>query len=55
MGAMMGDALSVFGIAISIALFIVGYRKTVGARNERVLAANRDLERVVLRRMVLES
>lgn len=47
--------LTFLGISLSVGLFLFGYRQTVGARKERVRAANSDLERILLRRMVLES
>lgn len=43
------------GIAVSIVLFLVGYRQTVGARKERARAANASLQRALLRRVVLEG
>lgn len=43
------------GIAVSLTLFLIGYRQTVGAKRERIRSANASLRRVVLRRAVLES
>lgn len=43
------------GILISVVLFLVGYKQTIGARKERVRAANKAVHRVLLRRMVLEE
>lgn len=52
----MQDYLVAFlSIFISVVLFVVGYRQTIGARKERVRAANSELEKVLLRRIVLES
>lgn len=47
--------LGVAGIVVSVGLFILGYRQTVGARMERAVAANADLERLLVRRVVLEG
>ena len=47
--------LPVFGIVVSIVLAIPFYRQTVGARRERVRAANSELEKILIRRIVLES
>ncbi len=47
--------LPVFGIVVSIVLAIPFYRQTVGARRERVRAANSELEKILTRRIVLES
>lgn len=47
--------LSILGILISIGLFLVGYRKTIGAKKERIIAANLNVERILIRRIVLES
>jgi hypothetical protein len=47
--------LGVIGILVSIFLFIVGYRQTVGAKKERVAACNQALEKILIRRIVLES
>lgn len=48
-------AQTALGIVVSIALFLVGYRQTIGARKERALAANVSLQRALLRRLVLED
>jgi len=47
--------LAIIGIVVSVVLFFIGYRQTVGAKKERVAAANRELERILLRRIVLEK
>ena len=43
------------GVFVSVVLFLVGYRKTIGARKERVQTANTDLERTLLKRILLEG
>lgn len=47
--------LTFLGILVSVGLFVLGYRQTVGAYKERVRTANTDLEKVLLKRIVLES
>lgn len=47
--------LAAFGILVSVILFVIGYRQTVGAKLERVAAANLELERTLIRRVVLEK
>ncbi|MBI3931418.1 MAG: hypothetical protein HY325_05290 [Chloroflexi bacterium] len=47
--------LPLLGIFVSIVLSMWGYRQTVGARRERIRAANSELEKVLIRRIVLES
>lgn len=47
--------LGAFGIIVSVGLFLVGYRQTIGARKERITSANADLTRILLRRVVLED
>lgn len=47
--------LTFFGILVSVGLFLLGYRQTVGAYKERIRTANTDLEKVLLKRIVLES
>lgn len=47
--------LTFFGILVSVGLFLLGFRQTVGAYKERVRIANTDLEKVLLKRIVLES
>lgn len=44
-----------FGIFVSVALFLIGYRQTIGAKKERVIAANSEIEKIILRRVVLEN
>lgn len=46
--------LTFFSILVSVSLFLVSYQKTVGAYKERVRTANTDLEKVLLKRIVLE-
>jgi len=48
-------ALGLAGILVSIFLFWLGYRQTIGAKKERVRSANAELEHVLVRRVVLES
>ncbi|WP_457933796.1 restriction endonuclease [Pseudoalteromonas sp. SCSIO 43210] len=43
------------GIAVSILLFWLSYRQTIGAKKERTKNANKSLHRAVMRRMVLED
>lgn len=47
--------LPFLGIFISLVLSIWGYRQIVSARRERIRATNSELEKVVIRRIVLES
>jgi hypothetical protein len=42
------------GIVVSLILFLVGYRQTVGAKKERASACNAELEKILVRRLVLE-
>jgi hypothetical protein len=46
--------LGILGIIISIGTFLIGYRQTVGAKKERVRAANDEIEKIMVRRIVLE-
>jgi len=43
------------GILVSVILFILGYRQTIGARKERVKACNEKLIETILRRIILEK
>ena len=52
---MAGESLTIIGIAVSVSLFLLGYRQTIGARRERIRAANAELERILVRRIVLEK
>jgi len=49
------DMLGLIGIAVSVILFWIGYRQTIGASSERIEAANKEVERILVRRIVLES
>lgn len=51
----MDTFLAVLGIVISLVLFLIGYRQTVGAKKERIAACNAELEKILLRRIVLEA
>jgi hypothetical protein len=46
---------TVLGAAVSVGLFLIGYRQTVGARRERAKAASVELERTLLKRVLLEG
>ena len=46
--------LGVLGISVSVLLFLLGYKQTVGAKRERIAAANSQLEGIFIRRIVLE-
>lgn len=43
------------GILVSLILFVIGYRQTIGARKERAKNANSSVHRAIMRRMVLED
>lgn len=43
------------GITVSVIIFLFGYWKTIGARKERIRAANLAVHRAFIRRMVLED
>ena len=43
------------GILVSLILFLIGYRQTIGAKKERVKNANHSIHRSIMRRMVLEN
>lgn len=51
----MDTLLSVLGIVVSFVLFLVGYRQTVGAKKERIAACSAEIEKILLRRIVLEG
>jgi hypothetical protein len=46
---------SLAGLVVSLLLFSLGYRQTIGAQKERVAAANAEVEKIFLRRIVLEN
>jgi hypothetical protein len=52
---MLDIALGIAGILVSVLLFLMGYRQTVGAKKERIGACNQALEKILVRRIVLES
>ncbi|WP_298884737.1 restriction endonuclease [uncultured Polaribacter sp.] len=43
------------GIIVSVLLFLVGYRQTIGARKERIKASNEKMLETILRRVILEK
>jgi hypothetical protein len=53
--SMLDTVLGVLGIAVSLLLFVIGYRQTVGAKKERVAACNQQVENILVRRIVLEA
>src|SRR5581483_6125819 len=50
-----GDYWGILGIVISVGLFLIGYRQTIGAKKERVNSANGEVEKILVRRIVLEG
>ena len=52
---MMDYLLGALGIVVSVVLFLFGYRQTEGARRARLAAANVDLERILVRRIVIDK
>ena len=50
-----GVAFTVLGIAVSVTLFLIGYRQTIGAKKERVRSGNDEIEKILVRRIVLEE
>jgi hypothetical protein len=50
-----GYLQTALGILVSLILFVVGYRQTIGARKERAKNANGSVHRAIMRRMVLED
>lgn len=49
------DFQTLLGIAVSVFLFIIGYRETVGAKKERIRIANNEIQQTILKRIVLDS
>ena len=47
--------LGVLGIVISVGLFFLGYRQTVGAKKERIINANGEVEKILVRRVAGHS
>lgn len=43
------------GILVSIILFLLGYRQTVGVKKERIRTANKEVEKILIRRVVNEK
>lgn len=52
---MIDFVLGILGILVSVLLFFVGYRQTVGAKKERIAACNSEVQKILVRRIVLES
>src|SRR5688572_5774543 len=52
---MSGDALGILGIVVSVVLFLLSYRQTVGATKERMRVANAEVESICVKRVVLEK
>jgi hypothetical protein len=50
-----GYIQTAIGVFISVILFLIGYRQTIGARRERTTSANRAIYKALLRRLVLEE
>lgn len=47
--------LSLLGIIVSVLLFLIGYRRTIGAKKQRIRNANSEIEKILIRRISLEG
>ena len=47
--------LNILGIILSVAFFIISYKRTINAKNERIWAANSEVVRILIRLIVLEK
>ena len=52
---MENSLISILSIAVSIIIFFITYRQTIGAKRERIKSANIEIEKIILRRIVSES
>ena len=52
----LGNYLSeILSVAVSVVLFILTYKRTIGARKERATSANREIETILVRRLIQEN
>lgn len=49
------DALPIVGPILSVAFFLIGYRRTVGARKERARAGEAEVQRLLVRRVIVDG
>ena len=54
-GPLVGILETIAGIGVSIVLFVLGYRSTIGARKERIRAARAEIVRVLLRLVAVDG
>ena len=47
--------IGLVGILVSVWLFALGYRRTIGAKRERIRSANDSIVRILLRRVSSEN
>ena len=52
---MMSHIEAILGVAVSLFLFYISYRQTIGASKERARAANTEIDSIVFKRTVLEG
>ncbi|TQR26827.1 hypothetical protein C7Y47_24130 [Lysinibacillus sphaericus] len=43
------------GISVSIIIYLLGYKQTIGAKKERIKAANSEIEKILIRRIVNDN
>ena len=43
------------GIIVSLILFLIGYKQTIGAKRERIKSANKKIIDIILKRIILEE
>src|ERR1700740_1972252 len=49
------ELLGIAGIAVSVGTFWLGYRQTIGARQERIRSADAEIENSLLKRIALQD
>jgi hypothetical protein len=50
----LGTLSGVLGVVLTVIFFLIGYRQTLGAKKERIRAANEIIIDTLLRRLILE-
>ncbi|PEX06573.1 hypothetical protein CN451_24845 [Priestia megaterium] len=50
-----GYIQTTIGVIVSIIIYLLGYRQTIGAKQERIQSSNKEIEKILIRRIVNDN
>ncbi|WP_394557440.1 hypothetical protein [Priestia aryabhattai] len=50
-----GYIQTAIGVIVSIIIYLLSYRQTIGAKQERIQSSNKEIEKILIRRIVNDN